>query len=61
MTAPAPPSAARAWQKASTSLRWLSQPSTSFFSTGSRPGELRPLPCTMRTQRMAAPAFGRKS
>jgi hypothetical protein len=46
MTAPAPPSAARAWQKASTSRCCASQPSTSFFSTGSRPGERRPLPCT---------------
>ena len=34
--------------------RWLNQPSTSRLSTGWRPGELKPLPCTMRTQRRSS-------
>jgi len=36
MTAPAPPSTMRAWQKARTSSRCISQWRTLFFSTGRR-------------------------
>lgn len=42
--APAPPSLARAWQKASTSSFWTSQFRTLFFRTGSLLTDPKPLP-----------------
>ena len=45
--------------KARTSLRWTSHDFTFAFSTGSRPGEPRPLPWTTRMQRRPARAESR--
>ena len=49
--APAPPSSGRACTKASTSFFCTSQRCTRPLSTGVRPGDPNPLPCTTRTQR----------
>lgn len=51
ISAPAPPCGALACVKASTSALWPSQRCALALSTGWRPGEPWPLPCTTRRQR----------